>query len=685
MKHLSFLFVLIALFWSNTVLAYDIAVENADGILIYYNYSSDGKELTVTYKGDNKSGKYEGNIVIPEEVTYMNRNRKVTVIGKYAFQSCANLTSVSIPNSVKTIEQFAFAGCTSLTSVTIPNSVKTIEQYAFGGCSSLTSVTISNSVNTIEQYAFRNCSSLTSVTIPNSVTSIGDGAFYCCTSLKSVTIPNSVTSIGGGAFQSCISLTSVKIPNSITMIDVFTFENCTSLKSVTIPNSVTSIGGGAFEGCSGLTSVTIPNSVTSIGECAFRGCTSLISLTIPSSITSLGFSAFSDIDLITVISLIENPFVINGKESYRKYEYSGTFSQNTYSKANLYVPKGTVEKYKATNGWKDFTYITEGTEENDIPNGPLEVIVNNINYHIKSSTECEVISGGNYSGEITIPEKVKINGKEYKVTSIGNEAFQNRSELTSVNIPNSVTSIGERAFGNCMRLTSVTIPNSVTNIGEWAFFNTGLTSVTIPNSVTTLAKSIFNGCRNLESVTIPNSVTSIGYKAFYYCLSLKSISIPNSVTSIGELAFWDCRELTSITIPNSVTSIGAQAFNGEDENAPKITTVISLIENPFEIYGKSSYATYRNEYLGVFTKDIFNNATLYVPKGTLEKYKATNGWKDFAFIEENPNDTGLQYIINDENALNDIHSIKGEKIKTLTKGINIIKMKDGTTKKVLIR
>ena len=706
MKHLSYLFVITALLWSNTVLAHDIAVENADGILIYYNYSSDGKELTVTYKGDNKYSNYEGNIVIPEEVTYMNRNRKVTAIGDYAFATCIGLTSVTIPNSVTTIGEYAFHYCLGLTSVTIPNSVTTIGEHAFEYCSGLTSVTIPNSVTNLGRGAFYNCTSVTSVNISNSITKIDGSTFGCCFSLTSVsipngvkiiedaafddcinltsvTIPNSVTSIGKYAFRYCESLTSIVIPDGVSSIGLATFYSCLNLTSVTIPNSVTSIGSSAFRDCPKLTALTIPNSVTRIENSAFQGCTSLTSLTIPSSVSFLGHSVFSDVDLTTVISLIENPFVINGKESYR-YDYTGTFSQNTYNKANLYIPRGTIEKYKATNGWKDFTYITEGTEENDVPDGPLEVIVNNIKYHIKSTTKCEIISGGNYSGDIVIPEKVTINGKEYVVTSIGNQAFF-ENPVTSVSIPNSVTSIGDEAFRGCTKLTSVNIPNNVTQIGEWAFAGTAITSATIPNGVTTLSKSIFNGCDYLASVTIPNSVTSIGYKAFYRCLNLASIIIPNSVTSIGELAFWECRSLTSITIPNSVTSIGAQAFNGEDEDAPKITTVISLIENPYEIYGKSSYATNRREYLGVFTKDIFNNATLYVPKGTINNYKSTNGWKDFVFIEENPNDTGIQYVINDGDAINDIHSINGEKINTPTKGINIIKIKDGTTKKVLVR
>ena len=276
--------------------AHDIEVQNADGKTIYYNYINDGKELAVTFRGSNSydySNEYQGNVVIPEEVTYMNRTRKVTSIGGGAFYECNGLTSITIPNSV----------------------------------------------TSIGKEAFRYCSGLTSVTIPNSVTSIGDGTFEWCTCLTSITIPNSVTSIGDYAFYYCSRLTSVTIPNTVTSIGDYAFYYCSGLTSVTIPNSVTSIGDRAFQYCSGLTSVTIPNSVTSIGDLAFDG-----------------------VDVPTVISLIENPFKITGKTSdYR------TFSQNTFNNATLYVPKGTIDKYKATVGWKDFLFIEEGTGGGDTP------------------------------------------------------------------------------------------------------------------------------------------------------------------------------------------------------------------------------------------------------------------------------------------------------------------------------
>ena len=312
--------------------AHDIEVKNADGVTIYYNYIKDGTELAVTYYGNEESSqKYKGNVVIPEEVTYMNRTRKVTCIYPYAFLKCSALTSVTIPNSVLYIGQSAFERCTALTSISIPNSVTYIDFYAFKYCSGLTSITIPNSVTSIENSTFRYCSGLTSITIPNSVTSIGGNAFRDCTGLTSITIPNSVTSIGSSAF-----------------------ENCSKLTSVTISNSLTSINQGSFRGCSSLTSVNIPNSVTSIGDYAFKNCTSLATITIPNSVTSIEYDAFNGANILTVNSLIENPFEIRGSTSDTR-----TFSLNTFYNATLYVPTGTIEKYKATEGWKDFKYIEE--------------------------------------------------------------------------------------------------------------------------------------------------------------------------------------------------------------------------------------------------------------------------------------------------------------------------------------
>ena len=261
--------------------------------------------------------------------------------------------------------------------------------------------------------------------------------------------------------------------------------------------------------------------------------------------------------------------------------------------------------------------------------------------YINNGTELEVASSY-YSGVINIPKEVIYMSRTRKVTSIGRQAFYDCSGLTSVTIPNTITAIGESAFYYCRNLISVTIPNSVTTIGDHAFNRcSSLTSVTIPNSVTHIGGYAFYGCSSLTSVTIPNTVISIGNDAFCNCSGLTSVIIPNSVTTIGDVAFGSCISLTSVTIPNSVTNIGGGAFygcygltsvtipssvtkigEGAFANCSSLTSVISKMENPCSIDGSC------------FPTDVFYNATLYVPKGTTDKYKSTDCWNKFLFIEE---------------------------------------------------
>ena len=491
--------------------AYDIAVMNSDGVFIYYKWSNNKTELTVTQYGNNIY--YTGEVVIPESVEYRGETYPVTSIGVYAFKNCSELTSVTLPNCVTTIGESAFQGCSKLTSVILPNCVTTIGQSAFQGCRGLTSIVVPNSITSIGAGAFRDCSLLTvelhckdvlawfcgissinNINIGDEVTSIGSGAFYNCSGLTSVTIGNGVTSIDDDAFADCNSLTSVNISDLSAWCKIDfngstsratpntnplkyarrLFLNGSEVKDLVIPHGLTSISDRAFEGCSGLISVTIGNSVNTIGDDAFSGCSGLTSVNIGNSVNTIGDNAFSGCSGLTSVTI---PSSVKSIDRY------------------------------AFNGCSSLTSII-------IPNS---------------------------------------------VTSIGGYTFMGCTSLTSVTIPNSVTSIQEYAFYGCSSLNSIFIPSSVTRIYSSAFANcSGLTSVTIPNSVTYISGYTFSGCSGLTSITIPSSVTSIGERAFYGS-GLTSVTIPSSVTSIGERAFYGSG-LTSVTISNSVTTIGESAF-----------------------------------------------------------------------------------------------------------------------------
>ena len=419
---------------------------------------------------------------------------------------------------------------------------------------------------------------------------------------------------------------------SVTSIGEEAFYYCSGLTSVTIGNSVINIGERAFYG-SGLTSVTIGNSVTSIGSGAFRFCSGLTSVTIPNSVTSIGDYAFYG------CSALESIIVEEGNTIYDSRE--------------------------------------------------------NCNAIIETATNTLIAGFKN----TVIP---------YSVTSIGDWAFSGCSSLTSVTIPNSVTSIGEGAFSYCYGLESIiveegnticdsrencnaiietatntliygckntVIPNSVTSIGDGAFnYCTGLTSITIPNSVTSIGEAAFDYCTGLTSVTIGNSVTSIGDGAFFGCTGLISITIPNSVTSIGDDAFGYCPGLTSITIPNSVTSIGDGAFR----LCSGLTSVISLIEEPFEINENTFYNWVKDH-------EEFTTATLYVPTGTKAKYESTPAWNKFANIVEGIENAVKSVETDAQAEETERYNVSGQRISSPQKGLNIVKMSDGTTRKVMCK
>ena len=437
--------------------AYDAEIDG-----IYYNFSESGATVV-----SDAYGSYEGNIIIPETVSYDGKTYDVTAIEKSAFYSCSGLTTVVVGNGVTSIGDRAFNGCSALTAVTIGSCVTSVGRRVFEGCANLTSLTfhckeigswfqdmesikdvvIGEKVTSIGERAFSGCSGLTAVDIPNNVTSIGGAAFAGCSNLSTVNIPDKVTTIGSGTFSGCSSLDAIEIPNTITSIGSSAFQGCSALTVIDIPNSVTSIGSSAFYGCSSLNTIEIPNSVTTIDDFTFYECSSLSTVSIGSSVTSIAERAFSGCESLTSLTF-HCPDV---KSWFRNYNIE-------------------------------------------------EVII---------GEEVLSIGDGAFQGCSSLTTLSIGNG----VTSIGNYAFSGCGGLSTMSIGNGVTSIGENAFQNCSGLTSLSIGNGVTSIGKYAFSGcSGIINITLSEGLQTIGSEAFQGT-GLTTLTIPSTVTEIGVYA----------------------------------------------------------------------------------------------------------------------------------------------------------------------------
>ena len=308
----------------------------------------------VTGEGEVKVARCDSsavNVYIPEYILYNDYSYIVTEIGSYAFAQDGyineygdnyNLSTVSIPNSVKNIDVGAFYLCRYLKSVNLPSDIKTINEYTFGFCNSLTNITIPDSVQSIGFMAFENCCSLSDIVIPDNVISIGRYSFDSCYNLSKISIPDSTFIIGEYSFYNCKNIRMIEIGYNVENIGFLAFGSCEKLTNITvdrknkyyssddgilfnknkseiiqypcanerknynIPNSVTTIGHHAFSDCSNLLNIFFPNSVESIENYAFSDCDQITSVFISRSIRNIGEGIFYNCEKLTTVVLPKN-------------------------------------------------------------------------------------------------------------------------------------------------------------------------------------------------------------------------------------------------------------------------------------------------------------------------------------------------------------------------------------------
>lgn len=354
----SFLTVL-ALTSASRAFAYDLEVDG-----MYYNLDMDNYTATVT-SGDNK---YAGDIVVPSQISYKTAKFDVVTIGRSAFSSCDGLTSVTISEGITEIGTDAFYNSDNLVEVIIPSTVKTIGQYAFGDCNNLEKATLPEGIETIENYTFQKCYQLQEILIPSTVKSIGIAAFDNCMSVKKLVIPQNVTYIGIGAFDKLtLDELVVEDGDSEVGIDLFPFDK-TSANTVYMGRPMT------------LTSYFKSDEIETL---------------ILGPKLNKWYDSYTGTGVKKVISKIENPS-----------QLAPVFDAITYLDAELIVPKGTLDLYKADPNWKKFLSISEETTTG----------INNANADINAQGAQRFTLGGmRTSGNSKGVTIIRENGKTKKV------------------------------------------------------------------------------------------------------------------------------------------------------------------------------------------------------------------------------------------------------------------------------
>ena len=569
---------------------------------------------------------------------------KFTRIPDRAFQNTKiNSNQINIPNTVTSIGSYAFYNTAICGPLYIPNSVTEIGEGAFENCMNLYSLSLQSNLKRIGNRAFYACRFSGRLTIPNSVTEIGDYAFYECNRFdKDLILSENLKKIGSYAFAGCkmFSEGNLTIPNSVTEIGDGAFSFCSSFKKeLKLSENLTKIGKQAFMNCNFLRgNLTIPNSVTEIGERAFQNCTGFNgTLTLSNKLETIGESAF--------------------------------------------------------NGCSGFT------------------------------------------GSLTLPNSV---------TTIGDAAFRACGSFTNLELSNALSVIPTQAFMLCRSLSGeLVIPASVTEIGDNAFsdclnLNAVTGQVTLPKSLEKIGYYVFGNTNNIKTVnfqSLPEGISGfLGQKKKAVSLSDESYISDKASGTVNEISY--TRQMSNnwgtLVLPYSLTLTGDEPYrlytidkmegeelvlkqldgevaagtpcvvkrNGTEAKltfGPNYAT-LNMARVAQDVGGMKFCGTYWTEDVNsgyVISKNSFWNVEELKNSTSVKGVKVNpfRAWLDGTSVKAparlsmriDGSTTGIDAIdaLNDAEA--EYYDLSGKRLDEPQKGVNIVRMKSGKTKKIIIK
>lgn len=667
------------------VLIFTAFLSNAEKVQVgdlFYEINDDTLTAKVTDNFDKEGNNYVGlptHIDVPESIRVGETGYTVTAIGSRAFEMCEGLVSVSLPNTLTAIGGSAFDGC-GLTSIVIPESVKTIGVHSFRDCFHLSEISLPRYLEKIGEGAFSSTAvhsitlpegiaeipvnllsntPLESLALPVSVSAIGDYAFFMCGDLKEIHNINNIESIGKEAFRECRSIEYLTLSNikeigkaafkdcdSLIEVDFGdneltmgedAFADCGSVVHINFGNGLVSIGDNAFSECEGLTELSIPANVKRVGHYAFYNCMGLRSVTIEDGdeLLQLGSSPFANCPF-TYLYLGRNVQGLNGSTLT-----SDIFTSNKKLEKLVIGDSVTSIPRKLFRGSQSLREIWFGKNVKEVFSDAFADCGNLTKVECGSIDSWSKIcfdyadsnplsNGANLYVDNQLITKVSLSSE---ATAIGSNAFAGYAPLKELEIPESVVSIGEQAFLDCINLETVTVRPGKKEYGDGAFLKCPKVKeiycydledwvdskfeTMFSNPLTAGTKFYLDGDL-LTTIELPEGLTEIGANCFSEYDGVTDVVIPESISIIGDYAFAYCDNLEEVCIGSNVGSIGKKAFS-----CPDIKTIVSKAAIPPVFSTKSTTASFADY-----------TAKVYVPEGCLEAYRSNEFWKHFADIEE---------------------------------------------------
>ena len=578
---------------------------------------------------------YSGEIVIPSSITVDDTQYTVTEISSAAF-FMREITSITMPSTLKKICDQAFSMLIGLSTLTIPASVEEIGQASFTFLFDLKTIVVEegnthfcceqnmlmsasktrllclidaydnqnpldiilpSTIKSIDHFAL-SYESVKSIALPEGLETIGQYAF-AATGISSIAFPSTVRSIGESCLADTRNLNEITVNEAnpyYTVVDGVLYDKDISnlIKvtvghtSLSIPKTVKTIDSNAINQTN-MRSLTIPNTVEYLKRYAIRNNEKLKTLVIGSSVKEIGFPSITGNPVLKSV-FSRNPEPVELSEG-------DMFVIGQDSIPTLFVPEGSSQKYAATKGWDVFTNIREyslaGIDTYSGEASAASVVVDGLAYDLNKQemtatvvTDSYIGENGStslcdpYSGSIVVPEEITVDGVTYPVTELGECCFTMR-KIDSITLPSTLKKINYRGLSSVWGLKSITIPASVEEIESAAFtLNYDLEEMKIEEG-------------NKHFVMEGNMLLSADKTRFLYLLGAtdwnKSIDLklPATVKTIDDSALYGSAAVTSLTLPEGLESIGVMGLGCISVSSIHIPSSVKSIGESFMVFAEN--------------------------------------------------------------------------------------------------